>query len=116
MGNSMERVCMKKIRTFEEVRINVDGGYAEVHIAETSDNVFNITIKEGVDKKIRIGILDEHGINYMFFEDIVDIVKKYNSGELINMALITMAFNKAAGETKQGHEITAKDIIEILKR
>jgi len=106
---------MKKIKTFEEARINIDGGCAEVHIAETGDNVFNITIKEDVDKKLRIGIPDEHGISYMFFEDIVDIVKKYDSGELINMALITMAFNKVASETKAGCEITAKDIIEKLR-
>jgi len=106
---------MKKIRMFEEARINIDGGYGEVHIAESTDESFDITLKESVDKKLRIGIPDEHGISYMFFEEIVDIIKKYKSGELITMALIKMAFNEVGKEVKAGYKITAKDIIEKLK-
>lgn len=40
----------EKIKKFEEARISVDHGYAEIHIAETSDGTYNITINEHIDK------------------------------------------------------------------
>jgi len=59
-----------KIKSLEEKRIIIDGGYGEIHIAEASDGCFDITVSEMVDNKLRIGIPDNHGTTYTFWKDI----------------------------------------------
>jgi hypothetical protein len=60
-----------KIKSLEEKRIIIDSGYGEIHIAECSDGVFDISISEMQENKLRLGIPDNQGNRtFMFWKDI----------------------------------------------
>lgn len=62
---------MQKIRTFEERRILLADS-AEVHIAEESDGVFNLSFEGNV----RIGIPFRGGTCFVFLKEIVKTMQE----------------------------------------
>ncbi len=83
---------MKKIRALDEMRINIDSGCAEIHIAEESDTTYNISISEMVDDKIRVGIPDSHGKTFHYWKHIKKIMKQQDK---IGQLLVIKRFLKA---------------------
>lgn len=73
---------MKKIKTYEETRINISNGNAEMHIAEQSDNTYNIRIDEYISNCLRVGITNKHGITFMYWNSIEKIMNDFESGKL----------------------------------
>jgi hypothetical protein len=57
---------VKKIRTLESATIVIDNGHGEIHIKESYDGIFNVELVENTDDRIRLGIRDEHGIEFKF--------------------------------------------------
>lgn len=72
-----------KIKTYEELRISIAEGLAEVHISEISESNFHITISENAKEAIHIGIPypDGEGTLYMYWEDIKRIVMEHEYGK-----------------------------------
>ena len=81
---------MKKITALDEMRIYIDGGSAELHVAEESDGVFKIKISEAVKEKLLVGIPSEGGIHYMFWKHIKTVMKEHESGEFVEKILKTI--------------------------
>lgn len=67
---------MSKICQYDEATISIDKGYASLHIAETSNNTFQIDIHETIEKKLYLGIPSSYGKKYLSWEDIVNMVQQ----------------------------------------
>ncbi len=72
-----------KIKSYEEARINIGTGSAEVHISEQSDRTYNIEISEYEKETLRIGIPfpDGKGTLYMYWNEIKNIVMDHEYGD-----------------------------------
>ena len=66
---------MKKIRTFDEMSINLDSGKIVLHIRECSDGIWNLEI-EDFGNDFRIGIPSKYGISFEFWKDIKKELQK----------------------------------------
>ena len=72
---------MAKIRSYEELRISIGNGFAELHIAESSDGTYNITISEYGEEVVRVGIPDSEGITYMYWKKIKEVMNEHEYGK-----------------------------------
>lgn len=73
---------MAKIKTYEELRISIGNGFAEIHIAETSDG-YNISISEYDKEIVRVGIpsSDRESITYMYWKKIKEVMNEFEYGK-----------------------------------
>lgn len=68
---------MQKIRTAEELRVKFDGDVPDVHIAESSEGVYDITFEGGDRQRIRIGIPypDGEGTYHTFLSSLFELAQ-----------------------------------------
>jgi len=67
---------MSTICQYDEATISIDKGYASLHIAETSNNTFQIDIHEAIENKLYFGIPYSYGKKYFSWDDIVRMAQQ----------------------------------------
>ncbi len=67
---------MSKICQYDEATISIDKGYASLHIAETSQQTFQIDVHETIEDKLYFGIPFLYGKKYFSWDEIVKMAQQ----------------------------------------